>query len=109
MASQKPITIAAVGPKHTATLIVAHGLGDSGAGWVFLAEEWIMAKKFDYVKFVFPNAPSIPITIVRRNLLRASEFISRGSALLLRSFGKRRQMRLLRALQSIHYVRKDVL
>jgi predicted esterase len=72
MASKKPITIAAVGPKHTATLIVAHGLGDSGAGWVFLAEEWIMANKFDYVKFIFPNAPSIPITIVRHNAIKSS-------------------------------------
>jgi predicted esterase len=61
---QKPVTIAATGPKHTATLIMAHGLGDSGLGWVFLAEDWIRAKKFDYVKYIFPNAPSIPITIV---------------------------------------------
>jgi Phospholipase/Carboxylesterase len=67
MATKKPISIAAVGPKHTATMIVAHGLGDSGVGWVFLAEEWIQSKKFDYVKFVFPNAPSIPITIVGRS------------------------------------------
>jgi len=63
MATRKPISIAAVGPKHTATIIVAHGLGDTGVGWVFLAEQWIQEKKFDYVKFVFPNAPTIPITV----------------------------------------------
>jgi hypothetical protein len=50
--------------RHTATVIMAHGLGDSGAGWVSLAENWRRRSKFDEVKFVFPNAPSIPITIV---------------------------------------------
>ncbi|RKF60023.1 Acyl-protein thioesterase 1 [Erysiphe neolycopersici] len=49
--------------KHTATVIVAHGLGDSGSGWAFLAEKWRNEKKFDEVKFIFPNAPSRPITI----------------------------------------------
>lgn len=62
-AQVKPLVVAPLG-KHTATVIVAHGLGDSGAGWVFLAEQWLMAKKFEEVKFIFPNAPSIPITIV---------------------------------------------
>ncbi|KAH6711011.1 putative acyl-protein thioesterase 1 [Leptodontidium sp. MPI-SDFR-AT-0119] len=49
--------------KHTATLIFAHGLGDSGAGWVSLAENWRRRQKFEEVKFIFPNAPSIPITV----------------------------------------------
>lgn len=49
--------------KHTATVIVAHGLGDSGNGWTFLAEKWRKEKKFDEVKFIFPNAPLRPITI----------------------------------------------
>ncbi|KAK7528493.1 Phospholipase/carboxylesterase/thioesterase [Phyllosticta citriasiana] len=49
--------------RHTATVIVAHGLGDSGAGWMFLAENWRRRNKFEEVSFVFPNAPSIPITI----------------------------------------------
>ncbi|RAL65922.1 hypothetical protein DID88_005584 [Monilinia fructigena] len=39
------ITIPAV-VKHTATVIVAHGLGDSGAGWVSLAENWRRREKF---------------------------------------------------------------
>lgn len=57
--------------KHTATVIMAHGLGDSGAGWVSLAENWRRRSKFDEVKFIFPNAPTIPITVVRpgRSLL----------------------------------------
>ena len=49
--------------RHTATVICAHGLGDSGAGWVFLAESFRRLNKFEEVRFVFPNAPSIPITI----------------------------------------------
>ena len=50
--------------RHTATVIMAHGLGDSGAGWVSLAENWRRRSKFDEVKFIFPNAPAIPITVV---------------------------------------------
>ncbi|KAI6713185.1 hypothetical protein JHW43_004270 [Diplocarpon mali] len=49
--------------KHTATVIMAHGLGDSGAGWVSLAENWRRRQKFEEVKFIFPNAPAIPITV----------------------------------------------
>ena len=50
--------------KHTATVIMAHGLGDSGAGWVSLAENWRRRQKFEEVKFIFPNAPNIPISVV---------------------------------------------
>ncbi|KAH8799989.1 acyl-protein thioesterase-like protein [Hyaloscypha sp. PMI_1271] len=49
--------------RHTATVIMAHGLGDSGAGWVGLAENWRRRQKFEEVKFIFPNAPAIPITV----------------------------------------------
>jgi len=49
--------------RHTSTVIVAHGLGDSGAGWHFLAEEFRRRSLFSETKFVFPNAPSIPITV----------------------------------------------
>jgi len=49
--------------RHTATVIMAHGLGDSGAGWVSLAENWRRRQKFDEVKFIFPNAPAIPISV----------------------------------------------
>ncbi|MCJ1304669.1 hypothetical protein MMC08_007482 [Hypocenomyce scalaris] len=50
--------------RHTATVIMAHGLGDSGAGWVSLAENWRRRGKFEEVAFIFPNAPHIPITVV---------------------------------------------
>lgn len=63
MANRHALIVPAL-KKHTATVIMAHGLGDSGAGWVSLAENWRRRGKFEDVKFVFPNAPSIPITIV---------------------------------------------
>lgn len=62
MAGRQAITVPAL-KKHTATIIMAHGLGDSGAGWVQLAENWRRRGKFEDVKFIFPNAPEIPITI----------------------------------------------
>ncbi|KAI8146755.1 Phospholipase/carboxylesterase/thioesterase [Fennellomyces sp. T-0311] len=47
--------------KHTATVFWFHGLGDSGAGWSFLAEE--LSSMFPHVKWVLPNAPMMPITL----------------------------------------------
>lgn len=35
----------------------------SGAGWTFLAENWRLRSKFPETKFLFPSAPSIPITL----------------------------------------------
>ncbi|KAI8076790.1 Phospholipase/carboxylesterase/thioesterase [Halteromyces radiatus] len=47
--------------KHTATVLFFHGLGDSGHGWSFLADE--LSGLFPYVKWVLPNAPAKPITL----------------------------------------------
>lgn len=80
MASPAALVIPAL-KRHTSTVIVAHGLGDSGAGWYdatrsqylsmltvnnrqFLAEAWRRKGKFEETAFIFPNAPTIPITIV---------------------------------------------
>ncbi|KAG1459185.1 hypothetical protein G6F56_006218 [Rhizopus delemar] len=41
--------------KQTATVFWFHGLGDSGSGWQFLADE--LASIFPHVKWIFPNAP----------------------------------------------------
>lgn len=65
-----PLIVPAV-KRHTATVILAHGLGDSGAGWVSLAENWRRRQKFEEVKFIFPNAPNIPITVVSTSSLHA--------------------------------------
>ncbi|KAI8074512.1 Phospholipase/carboxylesterase/thioesterase [Gongronella butleri] len=46
---------------HSATVIFLHGLGDSGHGWSFLANE--LSNSFPQVKWILPNAPTIPITL----------------------------------------------
>lgn len=58
-----PLVFPAVG-RHTATVIFAHGLGDSGAGWADAVEHWRRRGGLSEVKFILPNAPSIPITLV---------------------------------------------
>ncbi|KAJ5166211.1 Acyl-protein thioesterase 1 [Penicillium canariense] len=62
MTARAPLVVPAL-TKHTATVIMAHGLGDSGAGWMALAHNWRRRGKFDEVAFIFPNAPNIPITV----------------------------------------------
>ncbi|KAI8598516.1 Phospholipase/carboxylesterase/thioesterase [Dissophora ornata] len=47
--------------KHTATVIFIHGLGDSGAGWAPVGEQ--LGEVLPHVKFIFPNAPSMPVTL----------------------------------------------
>lgn len=46
--------IVAAKTKQTATVLWFHGLGDTGAGWSFLAEE--LSTLFPYVKWILPNA-----------------------------------------------------
>ncbi|KAI2787208.1 Acyl-protein thioesterase 1 [Penicillium oxalicum] len=58
MAARNPYVVPAL-TKHTATVIMAHGLGDS----MSLAQNWRRRGKFNEVAFIFPNAPSIPITV----------------------------------------------
>ncbi|GAA6021251.1 hypothetical protein JCM11491_001525 [Sporobolomyces phaffii] len=55
-----PVVLEALG-KHTATVIFAHGLGDSAAGWVPLAQS--LRSKFKHVKWVLPTAPTQPVSI----------------------------------------------
>lgn len=45
--------------RHTATLIMLHGLGDTGNGWAPVAPEL----NLNHVKWVFPTAPTRPITV----------------------------------------------
>ncbi|EPX72128.1 phospholipase [Schizosaccharomyces octosporus yFS286] len=55
------ITSAIINPTltHKATVIFLHGLGDSGHGWSFMAEQF---KSMGHVKWIFPNAPIAPVT-----------------------------------------------
>jgi predicted esterase len=59
-----PLTLYTIEPteKHTASLIYLHGLGDSGKGWSQIMEK-SYAKKLPFVKFIFPNANKMPITL----------------------------------------------
>ncbi|KAG0349282.1 hypothetical protein BG004_008020 [Podila humilis] len=47
--------------KHTATVVFIHGLGDSGAGWAPVGKQ--LGEYLPHVKFIFPNAPSQPVTL----------------------------------------------
>lgn len=49
--------------RHTATVIFLHGLGDTRDGWSFAVENWRRRQRLDEVKFILPQAPSIPITV----------------------------------------------
>ncbi|TQS32048.1 hypothetical protein Golomagni_07649, partial [Golovinomyces magnicellulatus] len=63
-----PIVLPAT-KQHTATVIFIHGLGDSGAGWADAVEHMKRRRqRLDEVKFVLPNAPPIPITMVKWGL-----------------------------------------
>ncbi|KAL7078680.1 hypothetical protein ACQ4LE_002046 [Meloidogyne hapla] len=54
-----PIIIRSV-EKHTATLIFFHGLGDQGDGWSSIFKEEM---RVPYIKYIFPNAQSRPVTL----------------------------------------------
>ncbi|KAF9965428.1 hypothetical protein BGZ70_004860 [Mortierella alpina] len=51
--------------KHTATVIFMHGLGDTGNGWQVsqapVGDD--LQRNLPHVEFVFPNAPSQPVTL----------------------------------------------
>lgn len=46
---------------HSATVILMHGLGDSGDGWLDSAQ--LIAERMPYTKFILPNAPRQPVTL----------------------------------------------
>ena len=58
------------GPKPTATIIVLHGLGADGNDFVPVARELDLAK-IGPVRFVFPHAPTMPVTINGGYVMRA--------------------------------------
>ncbi|KAF9575563.1 hypothetical protein EC968_002499 [Mortierella alpina] len=65
MAASAPAKLTAVvqdaTTKHTATVVFLHGFGDSGAGWAPVGEQ--LGPYLPHVKFIFPNAPAIPIAV----------------------------------------------
>jgi phospholipase/carboxylesterase len=58
------------GPRPTASVIVLHGLGADGNDFVPIAQELELAPAGD-VRFVFPHAPVIPVTINNGYRMRA--------------------------------------
>lgn len=56
------VRVAARTKPATHALIVLHGLGDTGQGWSFLADELQAEPCFMNTNFIFPNAPHMPIT-----------------------------------------------
>jgi phospholipase/carboxylesterase len=58
------------GPAPTRTVIVLHGLGDSGEGFAPIAEELDLSALGD-VRFVLPHAPEQPVTINGGYVMRA--------------------------------------
>ncbi|KAL7468102.1 hypothetical protein ACHAXS_008331 [Conticribra weissflogii] len=47
--------------KHSATVILCHGLGDTAEGWLDPAQ--YLSKQLPHVKFVLPTAPTQPVTL----------------------------------------------
>lgn len=54
-------TIMATRSSHTAAVIWAHGLGDTGDGWAEL--EYAIGRTLPHIKWVFPTAPIQAVTI----------------------------------------------
>ncbi|HEX3611937.1 MAG TPA: alpha/beta fold hydrolase [Sporichthyaceae bacterium] len=50
------------GPQPQWTVLLLHGLGDSGDGWAPLVPE-LLRKDWPALRFVFPHAPIRPVTI----------------------------------------------
>lgn len=47
--------------KHTASVVFAHGLGDTAAGWYPFAQS--MRQRYPHVKWILPTAPNNPVTL----------------------------------------------
>lgn len=58
------------GPAPSASIIVLHGLGADGNDFVPFADEIDLRSKGD-VRWIFPNAPAIPVTINGGYVMRA--------------------------------------
>lgn len=49
--------------KHSASMILLHGLGDTSDGWSDVAETWIRSSSLEHVKFILPTAAPRPVTM----------------------------------------------
>jgi len=51
------------GSKHTATVFIMHGLGDSGNGWMPVARMLAQEPSLKHIKWILPHAPRQPCTM----------------------------------------------
>lgn len=58
-----PALVVPAKTRRTSALIFLHGLGDTGHGWSAISENFRLRRKFDECTFIFPHAPTIPITL----------------------------------------------
>jgi phospholipase/carboxylesterase len=58
------------GPNPSAAIIVLHGLGADGNDFVPIAQEWDL-EAVGHVRYVFPHAPVMPVTINNGYAMRA--------------------------------------
>ncbi|CAN8097000.1 unnamed protein product [Discula destructiva] len=47
---------------HRSTVVIVHGLGDSGHGYTPIVKSWHDGGLFQDTKFILPSAPSMPVT-----------------------------------------------
>ncbi|OUM54360.1 hypothetical protein BVG19_g3741 [[Candida] boidinii] len=65
------IEIPAKSGKATSSLIIFHGLGDSGSGWKSFADSLRRESDFEDIEFVLPNAPLSKVSIAGGNSIPA--------------------------------------
>lgn len=59
--------------KHTASVILIHGLGDTAEGWIDVAES--LAGQLPQVRFVLPTASEKPVSLNHGMIMPSCEFI----------------------------------
>lgn len=59
--STNMITIHPAEGKHSASIVICHGLGDSADGFADVAE--LLCKQFPYLKAILPSAKTQPVTV----------------------------------------------
>ncbi|QPG75808.1 hypothetical protein FOA43_003170 [Brettanomyces nanus] len=58
-----PVIRIAAPAKATASMIIVHGLGDSGEGWTFMSDMFHQHDEFKHINFIFPSAPEKPLYV----------------------------------------------
>ncbi|MCJ1283257.1 hypothetical protein MMC26_002585 [Xylographa opegraphella] len=59
-----PVEVLEPSETHTATALIIHGMGDTGQAWKNLVTEWNWPARFPHIRFIFPSAPVLDLTLV---------------------------------------------